>query len=152
MRFVLFAALALASFTVAADRSAPLKPLDLTAIMTQQKQIQEDIIAQRGPYKELPDTKRVGLLSRQASMMRLIDGKTSMTELSPDQQVEVFNTLEWMEVAINQDSDDERMVCRREKALGSTRTTRICRTAAQEREAKERAREEFENQRPFDMR
>jgi hypothetical protein len=152
MRFVLFAALALASFTVAADGSAPLKSLDITAIMTQQKQIQEDIIAQRGPYKELPDTKRVELLSRQASMMRLIDGKTSMTELSPDQQVEVFNTLEWMEVAINQDSDDERMVCRREKALGSTRTTRICRTAAQEREAKERAREEFENQRPFDMR
>ncbi|MGO4221686.1 hypothetical protein AB4Y64_07490 [Lysobacter sp. TAF61] len=145
MRFVLFAALALASFTAAADGNAAPKSLDIVAITTQQKQIQQDIIAQRGPYKDLPDTTRVELLSRQATMMRMLDGKASESELSQDQRAEVFNTLEWMEVAINRESDDERLICRREKPLGSTRTERICRTAAQEREAKDRAREDFEN-------
>ncbi|HEY0504491.1 MAG TPA: hypothetical protein VGD42_13490 [Lysobacter sp.] len=152
MRFVLFVALAFSSFGAMADDSSERTPLDIPAITTQQKQIQADILAERGPYKALPASKRMELLSRQASMMRVLEGKTSASQLTEDERVEVFNTLEWMEVAINQESDDERMICRREKALGSTRTTRVCRTAAQEREAKERAREQMEGMRGVEIR
>ena len=144
MRFVLCAALALASFGACAD-SAVVPPMDVAAIMAQQKEIQADIISERGRYKDLPADTRMELLSRQAAMLSLLQGKSSATELSADERTKVFNTLEWMETAINQESDDDRLVCRREKPLGSTRTTRICRTVAQEREAKERARQELEN-------
>jgi hypothetical protein len=144
MRFVLFAVLALASFGASAD-TAVVPPMDVPAITAQQKVIQSEIIAERGRYKDLPANTRMELLSRQAAMMSLLQGKSSAAELTADERTKVFNTLEWMEAAINQESDDERLVCRREKPLGSTRTTRICRTVAQEREAKERARQELEN-------
>lgn len=144
MRFVLFAALALASFGACAD-SAVIPNMDVVAITAQQKQIQSDIIAGQGRYKDLSATTRTELLSRQATMLKLLEGKSSAAELTADQRSEVFNTLEWMETAINQSGDDERLICRREKPLGSTRTTRICRTVAQEREAKERARLELES-------
>lgn len=151
MRFVLFAALALSSFAAWAD-GAERKPLEIAAITSQQKQIQDDILAERGRYKDLPAATRVELLSRQAAMMRLLEGKTSASQLSADEQVQVFNTLEWMEVTINKEGEDERLICRREKTLGSTRTTRICRTAAQEREAKERARDELDGMRQVQIR
>lgn len=122
-----------------ADDVAGRPPLAISSITTQQQQIREDVIAQRGRYKEMPAATRADLLSKQAEVLAMIEGKTSSAELSPHEQVEVFNRLEWIEAAIN-NAEDERMVCRREKTIGSTRLTRVCRTAAQEREMREAAR------------
>ena len=70
-------------------------------------------------------------------------GKTTTDELSPFQQTEAFNTLEWIEAAIN-NAEDERLVCHREKTLGSNRVTRVCRTVEEERIVKERAKEQLQ--------
>lgn len=40
--------------------------------------------------------------------------------------------------------DDERMVCERRKVLGSNRPERVCKTVAQRREEKERARADMD--------
>ena len=53
-----------------------------------------------------------------------------------------FNTLEWIEAAIN-DSDDDRLVCRRERRIGSNRMTRVCKTVAQIEFERERARSQL---------
>lgn len=45
--------------------------------------------------------------------------------------MEAFNTLEWIEGAIN-GAEGERVTCRREKIVGSNRAIRVCRTAAEE--------------------
>ncbi|KRA16822.1 MULTISPECIES: hypothetical protein [unclassified Lysobacter] len=122
---------------------APRPPLAISAITAQQKQIHDDVIAQRGRYKDMPASTRSELLSKQAEVLAMIEGKNSSGDLSQEQQVQVFNRLEWIEAAIN-NAEDERMVCKREKTIGSTRITRVCRTVAQEREAREAARDELD--------
>lgn len=139
MRCLILGVLLLASMAAHADDVAGRPPLQISAITTQQKQIRDDAIAQRGRYKDMPAATRVDLLSKQAELLAMIEGKTTSADLSPQEQVEVFNRLEWIEAAIN-NAEDERMVCKREKTIGSTRLTRVCRTVAQEREAREAAR------------
>ena len=126
-----------------ADDVAGRPPLAISSITTQQQQIREDVIAQRGRYKDMPSATRVDLLSKQAEVLAMVEGKATSSELSAHDQVEVFNRLEWIEAAIN-NAEDERMVCKREKTLGSTRLTRVCRTVAQDRAAREAAREQLE--------
>jgi len=135
----LFVIIAAGSAAHAMDR----KPLAIAAITAQQAQIREDVIAQKGPYKAMHSSKRVDLLAKQASLMTLLEGKTSTDDLTESQRIEAFNTLEWIEAAIN-DADDERMVCHREKVLGSTRLTRVCRTVEDDRRLKEEARDRME--------
>ncbi|MEG3792295.1 hypothetical protein V1318_19415 [Lysobacter sp. CCNWLW3] len=144
MRCLLLGLLLLTSAAAAAAEGAARPPLAISAITSQQKQIREDVIAQRGRYKDMPAATRVDLLSKQAEVLAMVEGKTSSSDLSEHEQVEVFNRLEWIEAAIN-NAEDERMVCRREKALGSTRLTRVCRTVAQERAAREAARDELDH-------
>ncbi|MFD0739858.1 hypothetical protein ACFQZQ_11245 [Lysobacter koreensis] len=142
MRLFIFMGLLLASFGAFAD-SAGRKPLAVVAITAQQKQIHDDVIAVRGRYKDMPSSKRVDLLAKQAGLMAMLEGKTTTDELSESEQTEAFNTLEWIEAAIN-NAEDERMVCRREKVLGSTRLTRVCRTVEEERRMKELARDQLD--------
>lgn len=143
MRGLMFAALLLASTAAAASDVAPRPPLAISAITAQQKQIHDDVIAQRGRYKDMPASTRSELLSKQAEVLAMIEGKTHSTDLSQEQQVQVFNRLEWIEAAIN-NAEDERMVCKRERTIGSTRLVRVCRTVAKEREAREAARKSLD--------
>ena len=143
MRALFFAVLCMASFSLAAADTMARQPLQVGAVVAQQMQIRDDVMAQKGRYKDMSADKRVELLSKQAALLTMLEGKKTAADLTAEQQMQAFNTLEWIEAAVN-NADDERMVCRREKTLGSTRTTRVCRTVAQEREAKDRAREEME--------
>ncbi|QNP41856.1 hypothetical protein [Lysobacter solisilvae (ex Woo and Kim 2020)] len=115
------------------------KVLDLNAIRTQQAEIHEGVTARSGRYATLSPNTRTSILTKQASVLKMLEGKQTADELSEYQRLEVFNTLEWIEAAINNE-DGDRMICRREKAIGSTRVTRVCRTAADELRAKEEAR------------
>lgn len=142
MRLFTLMVLFLVSFAAIANGTGERKPLAVSAITEQQKQIREDVIAVKGRYRDISPSKRVDLLSKQAGLLAMLEGKATTDDLSEHQQIEVFNTLEWIEAAIN-NAEDERMVCRREKTLGSNRLTRVCRTVEEERLAKERAREQF---------
>lgn len=146
MRLFLLTALFLVSLTAAASGSSTVerKPLAIAAITTQQAQIREDVINRNGRYKDMPASTRVDLLAKQAGLLRILEGKTSTDDLSETQRVEAFNTLEWIEAAIN-NAEDERMVCRREKTIGSTRLVRVCRTVEEERRMKETARQRFDD-------
>lgn len=146
----LFALLCVASFAAAA-KDGGMKPLQISAILTQQQEIRQGVLSQTGIYKDMPAATRSDLLSRQQTLLNMLEGKQSADELTDDQKMQAFNTLEWIEGAINR-AEDERMVCRREKPLGSTRTVRTCRTARDEREARERARDELENNNHFETR
>ena len=144
---VLFVVIAAGATAQAADR----KPLAIAAITAQQAEIRDGVIAGTGRYKSIPSSKRVELLSKQASLMEMLAGKTSTDDLNERQRIEAFNTLEWIEAAIN-DTDDERMICHREKVLGSTRLTRVCRTVEEDRRYREEGHERMENGDPFGQR
>ncbi len=114
--------------------------LEVDQIVSQQQQIRADVVAAKGRYGALPASKREQLLGKQDTLLSMLEGKKTTAELSEAQRIEAFNTLEWIESAIN-DEDAERMVCIREKTIGSNRFTRTCRTESQWAAARERARE-----------
>lgn len=116
--------------------------LEVDQIIAQQQQIRADVVAAKGRYGALPASKREQLLSKQETLLSMLEGKQTTADLSEAQRIEAFNTLEWIESAIN-DEDQERMVCIREKTIGSNRVTRTCRTESQWAEARERAREQL---------
>jgi len=115
------------------------KPLDVQEIVAQQKQIRSELLGSKD-YRGLSESTRNELLSRQASLLRMLEGKKSAEELDANQRMLTSNELEWIEGALN-DKQNDRLVCKQEKKLGSNRPTRICRTAAQMEQERESARE-----------
>lgn len=134
---------AMMAFTLALVLSAPAafaaKVLDLGAVRTQQTEIRDGLIARSGRYASMSPETRTSILSKQATLFKLLEDKQTADELSENQRLEVFNTLEWIEATINGE-DGEHLICRREKVIGTTRFTRVCRTAADEERMKEEAR------------
>lgn len=114
--------------------------VDLGQIRVEQEQIRAGVGAAAGSYAALPAATRAELLRKQEGLLRLIAGKSAMSELSPEQRTEAINTLEWIKATIT-DADDDRMVCTRERTVGSNRIQSVCRTQAQAQQAREAARE-----------
>ena len=141
-------AAALALMPVAFVASAADVGIALEPIRDQQAVIREGVLARVGPYRALSDDTRLRLLERQARLFALLDGKRTAAELAPEQRVEAFNLLEWIEGAINRTPGD-RMVCERTRKTGSNRIARVCRTEREIRQARERARRQMEGSMPI---
>lgn len=142
MRVLFLFLIALSAFSVAAANRN--KPLAIAAITSQQAEIRTGVQAGTGRYKDMPGKTKEELLSRQAEVLEIVDGKISADELSEEERIQVFNHLEWIEAAIN-NADDERMVCSRERTLGSNRLTRVCKTMRQIEAERAHAREHVDN-------
>lgn len=137
LRLVPAAVLGLILWSSSAFASTDRNALLIDDIRAQQSEIRAGVESRSGPYKDLSNAQRNELLSRQGRMLRMLEGKQSTDELSEQQRVDVFNTLEWIEGVVN-NSEDERMVCEHRPVVGSHRKERVCKTAAQwdrEREA-----------------
>lgn len=138
--FVLLIAAAFCAPALANDTPPP----NFSEIRAQQTEFRQEALAKKGPFKDLSDRERNELVAKQTELLTLIDGKQSLSDLTPDQQVSTINTLEWIKAAITK-AEDERLICERVKLVGSNRPTRVCRTAAQvraDREAAEKSLEE----------
>jgi len=131
----------------ASGAMAAAAPLELNQIRTQQQQIRSEVIAGTGRYKDMPANTKTELLSKQDQLLKMIGDKQDPDELSPDQRMQAFNTLEWIEATINR-TEDERMVCTHEKRTGSNRTTTVCKTERQIKEDRDRARRQMEGSMP----
>ncbi|MFC5578683.1 hypothetical protein ACFPOA_11775 [Lysobacter niabensis] len=142
-----FLALIVIAATPAVSLANEAKVLQFDDIRTQQAEIQAGVIARTGRYKDMDSKTRDELLRRQGVVLRTIEGKEIPTDLDAEQRTQVFNDLEWIEAAINR-AQDEQLVCEYRKTIGSNRKSRVCRTAAQMREERERAREELERSDP----
>ena len=118
--------------------------LQFESIRSQQTEIRSAVQAASGRYREMSANTRGELLAKQDHLFQLMQGKQSTQELYEEQKTDVFNTLEWIEAAINK-ADDERMVCERRPVLGSTRKERVCKTVGQLRAERESARERMQN-------
>ncbi|MGO4221687.1 hypothetical protein AB4Y64_07495 [Lysobacter sp. TAF61] len=135
--------LALALSAPVAHASVDSRVLMLDDIRAQQQQIRYGVENKDGPYRDLSATERDELLSKQAKLLHLIEGKRSTSDLNEEQKTEVFNTLEWIEGAVNK-AENERMVCERRAVLGSTRKERVCKTAAEWNQERDAARNQMD--------
>lgn len=130
--------LALMLMAPASFASSKHGPLQLDAVRVQQAEIRAGAEAGKGRYKDMPAATRQALFAEQAKVLKLLEGKKVETELTENDKMQVFNALESIEAIVNQ-AEDERVVCKREKATGSNRLTSVCRTVAQMREDREAA-------------
>lgn len=144
-RFLL--ALIVAVATPAAALANEAQVLQFDDIRTQQAEIRSGVEARSGRYKDMDSKTRDELLRRQGVVLRTIEGKEIPSDLDAEQRTQVFNDLEWIEAAINR-AEDEQLVCEYRKTIGSNRKSRVCRTPAQMREERDRAREELERTDP----
>ncbi len=70
----------------------------------------------------------------------------SLDELAMDDRMAAINALEAINAGITR-AEDERLVCERIKQVGSNRPTRVCRTVAELRQARQAA-EKLMEERP----
>lgn len=114
--------------------------VDANAIRDQQGDIRAAAEAGEGRYKDLPEARKQELFVKQDRVLDLIEGRSLTTELSELHQIELFNNLEAIQAIVNA-AEDERMICRRERPIGTNRPRTVCKTVAQrqaDRESVER--------------
>jgi len=117
--------------------------LQLEEIRTQQAEIRKGIDSRADRYRHMNERKLTELKTKQDFVLRAIDGKQTADELPEATWMEVFNALEWIEAAIN-NNEGERMICRKLRPTGSNMPTRVCKTEEQMRIEREFARKKRE--------
>jgi hypothetical protein len=139
----------LAAAMVACVVSGPLAAANKGAALDVRKPAGEqlaEIRSQLGDgktYSEISAEDRSKVQVALARMELVLNGKSGVDELNGDQKVAVFNDQELVNSLLTKARDDSRMVCRREKQVGSNMPTNQCQTVA------ERRRQMDSNQRDF---
>lgn len=119
------------------------KELDLDQVVQQQKQIREDMLTAGGDYRGMTSAQQAEVMRRQDRLFRMFEGKETDTDLSVQERLDAFNDLEWIEAALNKGEEGDRLVCTRERTVGSNRVTRVCRTQEQIDFEREQGRDDF---------
>lgn len=138
-KFGITLALAAAIASAASIAHAEQFALQTREVVAQQQAIRADVEAQTGRYAGMPANKRRQVLADQDRLFKLLDGTTSTADLPEQKKTQVFNLVEAITTALNNDDADDRMVCTRESRTGSNFMTRVCRSSAQIRQEKEAA-------------
>jgi hypothetical protein len=99
-------------------------------ILQQQREIRAESEQSTGEYARFGADTLDRMHSAQDQVFRLLDGKATVAQLRPDEQVELFNALEAIK-AIIAENDENRQKCWREHKLGSTMKVTRCATLAE---------------------
>jgi hypothetical protein len=120
---------------------------DLAGIRAQQTELRAQAVAGTGPFQDVSEVRRNEMVARQDRLLHLLDGKDEFDDLTQKQKLEAFNTLEWLNSAIN-GTEPDRMVCEMVRKTGSNRRERVGKTVAQRNqersESEEYLRREFQ--------
>lgn len=121
---------------VLSEQGGMSKNNDAGAIRAQQLQLRAEAGDPKGRFKDLNDRRRVELARHQTLVLDLLEGAERTTDLSAEDQMAVFNSLEAIEAILNS-AEDDRMICERSKPVGSNRPKVVCLTVAERRAQKE---------------
>lgn len=128
---MLFASPASAEDVIAID-STPAQ------IRTVQADLRQAIERKSGNYSHFVDDERKEIFARQDAVLALIEGKTTIEELAPDDKIALANALAAVDAAVTR-AEDGRMICERIKPLGSNRPQNKCISVGQRRRMREEA-------------
>lgn len=112
--------------------------MDAQLILQDQQQLQREISEGTGRAAGLTSRQKNEVRLKQEALFTLLDGRSSVLELSEDKQVRAHNLVEEIKAIVTK-AGDEKMVCRRERATGSNRTTTVCRSQKEMQEARDSA-------------
>lgn len=138
-RFGFFILLSLAASTAYAAPNKSAAGLDLNASFMQQKERIERDLGDGETYAEISSQDRATVreaLNRIAGKLDMAGGVESLTG---QQKADVFNDQEKINTILTKASEDSRLVCRRERKVGSHREITECLTVAERRRNYENA-------------
>jgi hypothetical protein len=101
------------------------RPPTVREIVTQQSHVRAMVVAGRGPFKDMSAEEREVLLQSQTRVLELLDGHTSIDELSVDERVELFKHLQSVKTALTR-AEGDRQICERSRIVGSHRFRLVC--------------------------
>lgn len=137
------------SQALAAPAAKP--PLDLSqdsaGVLTQIGQIRQEL-GDGKTYSEIAPGKKDEVLNALARITTAVEGAGS-GRLPPDAQVAAFNDQETVNTILTVAREDSRLICKRERATGSTMMTSQCMTVAKRRELQEGGRKNLGEMRSF---
>ena len=81
-------------------------------------------------YEHVDNEQRRNIEEAQDQIESVLTGKSSMDQLSDDERLKLFNAHEHV-VAIMNDAELDRRICKREKKIGSHRGELVCHTQRQ---------------------
>lgn len=113
-------------------------------IVAEQQAIQQELGEKRGRFQAIKPAQREQLTSKQDTVLRMLDGKSLTTELSSADQLRLLNELEAISAILN-DAEGQRLVCERQKTVGSNRPKNVCMTVAERRQMQDSAQRDLRN-------
>lgn len=141
-----------ANANIASDGAfSPEKGLDLSGSFEAQRDAIIKALGDGKTYAEISPDDRQRVTSSLNRITGLLDGAQSVDQLTEATRVEVFNEQEQVNTVLTQAREDSRLVCTREKKVGSHRTTNNCMTVAERRRAREDTEKQLSSMRRVQM-
>jgi hypothetical protein len=138
-RFAFFVLLSLAASAAFAATKKSATAIDLNASFAQQKAQIERELGDGETYAEISSQDRAAVREALNRIASKLDMAGSVESLTAQQKADVFNDQEKVNTILTKASEDSRLVCRREKKVGSHREITECMTVAERRRAYENA-------------
>jgi hypothetical protein len=130
---------------------SPEKGLDLSGSFEAQRSAIMSALGDGKTYSEISANDRQRVTASLSRISSLLGGAGSVEELPGATRVEVFNEQELVNTVLTQAREDSRLVCTREKKVGSHRTTNNCMTVAERRRAREQSQDALRNNSGYKM-
>jgi len=126
------------------DKNAPPVQLNVEESAAQQMERIERALGTE-QYNEIgPDDR----LKVQAALNRIrarLAGQETVAQVNPQARTDIYNDQQLINTILTRAHADSRMVCRRERTVGSNMPQQVCMTVAQRREAMEASKEMLRN-------
>ena len=98
----------------------------------------EQAVRESDQYRDMQDEDRRQLTKALDRMQATLASIASVQELDDRTRTQLYNDQELINTVLTQVRDDSRMICKREKKVGTHRITNICVTAGERRRQRER--------------
>lgn len=142
------AASAHATISASSSRAVEKQAVDMSSPFEEQKKSIEADLANGETYSEISRNDRDLVRTALQRISSALASAGSVDALTDGKKAEVFNDQELVNNILTDAGEDSRLVCTREKKVGSHRTTTRCETVAQRRRASEESQKAMrENQR-----
>ena len=142
-RMLLVAALVVFPVMSVLASSPAKKPLEEGKPYAEQRQRIMSDLQEGEVYSEISLENRSRVLASLGRIDALLGEDGQVQRLSELERVAMFNDQEEINALLTEAREDSRLICRRERPIGSHRPQNICITAAMRRQAQENAREEL---------
>lgn len=117
--------------------------LDVRASFAEQRQTIESALADGKTYTEINQSDRLAVKEALSRISAALAGIQSVDRLSEQKKADVFNDQELVNSILTRAGEDSRLVCTREKKVGSHMVSTQCFTAAERRRMREQAEAEM---------